>query len=94
MPVISVPQLNKKISCKLNDILMDVLQENEIPVASSCLGDGICGKCVLNIETEDELNTVTELEARLKSKYSWTEIQRASCQVKVTTNITVRSTYW
>jgi len=36
--------LNSKIS------LMDFLHKNNIPVASSCLGEGICRKCVVNIE--------------------------------------------
>lgn len=39
----------KKISISYRDFdsnLMDFLRRNEIPVASSCSGDGICLKCV------------------------------------------------
>lgn len=28
--------------------LMDFLREKEIPVASSCYGEGVCRKCVVN----------------------------------------------
>lgn len=30
--------------------LMDFLRMNEIPIASSCYGEGICKKCVFNRE--------------------------------------------
>lgn len=94
MPTISLPQFNRKISCEVNENLMVVLQKNEVPVASSCLGDGICGKCVLNVDFNDKQSPVTELEAALKEKHNWNKQQRASCQVKIISDIKVTSTYW
>jgi len=94
MPFIYVPQLNKKILCENNDNLMSVLLNNEVPVASSCLGDGICGKCVLEVEFKKKETPIAELESILVKKYNWEDTQRASCQIKVTSDTTVRSTYW
>ena len=42
---------NKRISltiqpADLNKTLMDFLLEHQIPVASSCSGEGVCKKCV------------------------------------------------
>ncbi len=33
-----------------NTLLMDFLRAHGIPVASSCAGDGVCRKCVVNGE--------------------------------------------
>jgi Na+-transporting NADH:ubiquinone oxidoreductase subunit NqrF len=34
---------------QLNEVsLMDFLRNNEVPVASSCYGEGVCRKCVIN----------------------------------------------
>ncbi|PIK15828.1 2Fe-2S iron-sulfur cluster-binding protein [Halobacteriovorax sp. JY17] len=41
----------KKITLKESDLektILEFLQENKIPVASSCMGEGICKKCVIN----------------------------------------------
>ncbi len=41
----------KKISLTESDLektILEFLQENKIPVASSCMGEGICKKCVIN----------------------------------------------
>ena len=32
----------------LDKTILEVLQENGIPIASSCMGEGICKKCVIN----------------------------------------------
>lgn len=32
----------------LSKTLMDYLRENNIPIASSCRGEGICKKCVIS----------------------------------------------
>jgi uncharacterized 2Fe-2S/4Fe-4S cluster protein (DUF4445 family) len=36
------------IQSDLNQSLMDYLRRHGIPVASSCLGEGVCGKCAVN----------------------------------------------
>jgi ferredoxin len=41
----TVSQLN---SPKLSISLLDFLRQNNIPIASSCQGEGICKKCVFN----------------------------------------------
>ena len=94
MPIVFVPQLDKKITCEKGSILMEVLQSNEVPVASSCLGDGICGKCVVEIKFKNNSSPITELESQLVKKYDWSNLQRASCQTLVSSDLVARSTYW
>jgi ferredoxin len=33
---------------KLELSLMDFLHQNDIPIASSCSGEGVCEKCIVN----------------------------------------------
>ena len=32
----------------LDKSILELLQDNGIPIASSCMGEGICKKCVIN----------------------------------------------
>jgi ferredoxin, 2Fe-2S len=92
---VHLPQLNKTIPCEKGQNLFKLLRQQDVPVASSCLGDGICGKCVLKIEQGTEnLSPPTELELKLKEKYKLTNQQRISCQCQVLGDVGVRSTYW
>ncbi len=90
---IKIPQLNKTITADPHQTLMSTLLRHEVPVASSCNGDGICGKCVLQVKSEQEVPD-TELAQKLRHKHQWQPSQKASCQVVVDHDITVHSTYW
>lgn len=35
--------------------LMTYLQSQDIPIASSCSGDGVCKKCVVNTSSQEKL---------------------------------------
>ena len=52
MPKIHLPQKNLILEVHAGANLMKTLLDAGIPVASSCLGDGICGKCRLMTEGE------------------------------------------
>ncbi len=92
---ISLPQLNKTLEGNPEESLFQILRKNDIPVASSCLGDGVCGKCRLKIEAGIEnLSPVEPLEAKLIEKYQLLPSQRISCQCSVHGDVTVTSSYW
>ncbi|WP_372654449.1 2Fe-2S iron-sulfur cluster-binding protein [Halobacteriovorax sp.] len=41
----------QKIQLQAEDLdktILEFLQDNNIPVASSCMGEGVCKKCVIN----------------------------------------------
>lgn len=71
--------------------LMDLLIENNLPVASSCLGEGICSKCAMEVNPE---GTRSELEIITMAKNKKDPTDRLSCQVLITKDITVRTGYW
>ena len=74
---------------------MKVLLDSGLPVASSCLGDGICGKCkIIVLEGGDKLSPENDQEKLLREKYQLASYLRVSCQTQVLGNVTVDATYW
>ena len=92
MPKITLPQKNIILEVTANTNLMAVLRENLIPVASSCLGDGICGKCHMNVVG---LGTAPlELELLTLQRNKIAEGSRLSCQITIENDLTVTTSYW
>lgn len=80
--------------------LMQTLLKNNLPVASSCYGKGICARCrVTVIDGAEHLTTPTplELNARQRLAGSPQEIsndERLSCQCRVLGTIKIDTSYW
>lgn len=75
--------------------LMKALLDNNIPVASSCNGEGVCGKCKIRIvEGITHLSEENETEKFLKEKNMIASNIRISCQTTVLGNILIDASYW
>jgi 2Fe-2S ferredoxin len=95
MLTIYLPQLNKSLQCKKGENLFRFLRENQVPVASSCKGAGVCGKCVMQVvKGMENLSPVEALEKTLHEKYELRPDQRISCQTEVHGDIELRTGYW
>ena len=88
---VSIPQKNLVLKALANKNLMDLLIEHQLPVASSCLGEGICSKCVMLINPQGLLTEI-EIQSLTKNKRDMTD--RLSCQYFITEDITVHAGYW
>ncbi len=91
MPRIIIPQKNLSIDAPTGSQLMQVLLDHQIPVASSCKGDGICSKCAMTVAPQGNHNQL-EIETLQRNKKDLT--LRLSCQVKIDQDLTVSTTYW
>jgi len=92
---VKLPQLSKSIDCEEGENLFHCLRSKEIAVASSCKGDGVCGKCVVTVtQGIENLPFESELERRLKVKYNYGPQQRISCQCAVHGDLEITTTYW
>lgn len=89
---IKIPQKNLNITVSVGANLMQALLKAGLPVASSCLGDGVCGKCRLSIR--GKVNIANDLELQTLSKNNSDPDQRLACQVIVVEQVTVETTYW
>lgn len=64
-----------------NKSLMDILLQAQVPVASSCHGEAVCGKCRLRVLTgADHLLPANEREIFLREKLKLANNERISCQ--------------
>lgn len=75
--------------------LMDELLRAGMAVASSCHGDGVCGKCRIRIlEGSENLSQIGELERMLRERLRVPTEFRISCQTRVHGDILIDATYW
>jgi len=75
--------------------LMKILLEHQIPVASSCNGDGICGKCKVEVVSGGQnISSPTEAEILLKNKFGLGASIRISCQCFISGDVSLRTGYW
>ena len=74
---------------------MKALLDAELPVASSCDGDGVCAKCkIVIVEGNQNLSAQNDTEDFLKEANNIPDNMRISCQTEVLGDITVDATYW
>lgn len=74
---------------------MEALLSAGLPVASSCHGDAVCGKCRIEIKNGAEHLSKPEAAEQIVSRRI--RIQppyRVSCQVRVVGDIVVDTAYW
>ncbi|MCB0412394.1 MAG: (2Fe-2S)-binding protein [Bdellovibrionales bacterium] len=95
MPKIKLANSTKIIEVSEGELLMPALLKAGIPVASSCQGDGICGKCKIQIiEGEQNISPPNDTEKILVGRLRIPRPYRISCQTQVLGDITVFTTYW
>ncbi|MDK9699327.1 MAG: (2Fe-2S)-binding protein [bacterium] len=101
MPRVHLPQKKRSIEIDSGTTLFQALRANDIPIASSCQGDAVCGRCAIEIVNGIEnVSPIEPDEVRMAERLKWRIDDpkcriRAACQVRVLQNeITVRTTYW
>ena len=94
MPTLTCPQLRKILQLDPNLSLMQNLLAQGIPVASSCKGDGICGKCRMQVATPGVLEKPSELEKKTLELNHAEPGERLSCQLHLKENAEVKTSYW
>jgi 2Fe-2S ferredoxin len=89
------PQPYNDFEAEVGTPLMAALLAHKVPVASSCLGEGVCCKCRIQIISGAEnLSAETALEKNLKVKNKISDQFRISCQSKILGDITIDADYW
>jgi 2Fe-2S ferredoxin len=74
---------------------MDELLKADLPVASSCDGEGVCGKCRIKILSgADQLSPRNETEVFLMEQNNYSSEFRIACQTQIHGDIEVDATYW
>ena len=92
MPKLNLPQKKMTIDVEAGANLMNALLEAGVPVASSCQGEGVCSMCKVKIEGSTAEPAFFETETLRRNKALPGE--RLSCQIVVTSDLTVSTRYW
>ena len=96
MPKIQFAQ-NKRtpIQVDSNANLMFSLLSKNVPVASSCHGEGVCSKCRIQIlQGAENLSPATEQEKLLSERNSLRSNERINCQTRILGDIIIDTNYW
>lgn len=95
MPQITFTQGHPPLHVRHGINLMSALQGARLPVGASCSGEGVCGKCYVQIiKGSENLSPITKLEENLLSKYEMPPDTRMSCLTRVKGDITIAAPYW
>jgi ferredoxin, 2Fe-2S len=95
MPKISFTKGRPSVEVEAGANLMKSLLANQVPVASSCKGQLICGKCVLHVANGAEnLSPATGEERELMEVKDVPRNHRCACNASVEGDITVDAPYW
>ena len=95
MPTISFSKSHSAIIVEKGENLLQALLKRGIPVASSCYGDGVCGRCKLRvIRGGEKLEPRNDIEKILQDRLRLEKDQRVSCQITVQDDLTLDAEYW
>ena len=92
MPKIFVPQKKLTFEAEGGENLMSFLIAQQLPVASSCLGDGVCSMCRVKIKGNIPPPVDYEILALVRNKCA--EDERLSCQITIESDLEVTTRYW
>lgn len=95
MAKVTLLKSGKVIQVPDNSILMKSLLDAGLPVASSCSGEGVCGKChVKVIAGATNLSIETQEEQELREVHDVPKGNRISCQTTILGDVTLDTSYW
>ena len=78
--------IGKSALAKPNETVLDVARRAGAPIGNSCGGVGVCGRCQVRIvDGSENISPPTRFEIQEK---------RLACQMVVTGNCTVTTSYW
>jgi ferredoxin, 2Fe-2S len=95
MPRISFVKNKPTLQAESGNNLMETLLAHGIPVASSCKGDGICGKCRMRVQpTNGTLVPPTAAEQETLTRNQAEVGERLSCQLSLQCDMILDTKYW
>ncbi|MEQ1722872.1 MAG: 2Fe-2S iron-sulfur cluster-binding protein [Pseudobdellovibrio sp.] len=92
MNKINIPQRQLTLEVASGSNLMNALLDAGIPVASSCHGEGVCSMC--RVKIEGVVNPPENFEVETLKRNKCTPEERLSCQILVSSDVSVATKYW
>ena len=85
----------KAVTVPTGSLLIDAISRAELPIASACGADGLCGRCgIAVLAGEPALGAETEHELRIKRRNRVDPKLRLACRTVVTADLEITASYW
>ncbi len=84
-------RLDRRVPARSGDRIYERLRAAQVPLASSCDGSAICGRCRVQVEGPVDPPGPAELEVLDKQGH---QQGRLACCTRVRGDVTVSTTYW
>lgn len=92
---IELIKLNKILEAEKGENLHKLLIKNNIPIATACDGEKSCGKCWVEvISQENDTSTISEKERKILNGINSDKNLRLSCYVDIQSNMIITTSYW
>jgi ferredoxin, 2Fe-2S len=89
------PAHDRSIRVPSGTLLIDAVRSADLPIASSCRGDGLCGRCgVAVLGGPGAIDAEQSAETRAKQRNRIDPGLRLACQVRVCADLCVTAPYW
>ena len=76
-------------------LLIDAVHRADLPIASACRGDGLCGRCgVAILSGHETVEAETPEEAHSKERNRIDPRLRLACRIRVCGDLSVTAPYW
>jgi len=89
------PTQGRSVSVASGTLLIDAVRSADLPIASACRADGLCGRCGIAIlADEGEVAPETPEESRAKQRNRIDPRLRLACRIRVCADVSVTAPYW
>ncbi len=92
---IHFPTQRRSVRVPAGTLLIDAVRGANLPIASACRADGLCGRCgVAILAGQGELDPETSEESRSKQRNRIDPRLRLACRIHVRADLSVTAPYW
>jgi ferredoxin len=89
------PTQGRSVCVPSGTLLIDAVRDADLPIASACRADGLCGRCgVAILAGANEIDPETAEESRAKQRNRIDPGLRLACRIRVRTDLAVAAPYW
>ena len=89
------PAQGRSVCVPSGTLLIDAVRSADLPIASACRGDGLCGRCGVAILAGGEaVGAETPEESRCKERNRIDPRLRLACRIRVRAGMSVTAPYW
>ena len=92
---VSFPTHDRSVNVPSGTLLIDAVRSADLPIASACRGDGLCGRCGVTIVAGlEQVGGEAPDESRCKQRNRIDPQLRLACRIEVRADLSVTAPYW